>query len=186
MKNLAGSSPLHLTSDSDVVSRLLASGADPNSPDTNGNTPLHVAVRGRHKEIVRMLLEKKADTSLANKSGKTPVNLAKDKEMKNILSGKVSMVSSIGKRGRGSASPVVCSGASHLAAEKTMTPECKSPGILKRRRLSNVEDDTPKKKGPRLTFSDVNDYSGVEVVNEEKRVKVTPIYSEPQFSSDED
>jgi hypothetical protein len=49
---------------------------------------LHLAVRGRHKELVWNLLEHKADSSIVNWDGKIPASLAKDKVMKSILAGK--------------------------------------------------------------------------------------------------
>ena len=62
--------------------------ADPNSLDNAENSPLHLAVRGRHKDVVRLLLSAQADAHQFNCNGKSPLNLAKDKEMKNILLGK--------------------------------------------------------------------------------------------------
>ena len=186
LANEAGSTPLHLTSgDSELANLLLEAGANPNLPDMNANTPLHLAVRGRHKESVKLMLEKKGDTSLANTNGKTPLNMAKDKNMKNILLGKGDAAAST----PGSAkSRAKASAASEYKSPDIVIPKCLSPGILKRKRSEGGEDgDGSAKKGPRLRFSDVNDYSGVEVVEvEEKRVKVTPIYSELVFSSDED
>lgn len=62
--------------------------ADPKSLDNAENSPLHLAVRGRHKDVVRSLLSAQADANQSNCNGKSPLNLAKDKEMKNILLGK--------------------------------------------------------------------------------------------------
>ena len=238
LANRQGTTPLHLTMDSEVAARFLEVGADPNQPDSLANTPLHSAVKRRLKDIVRIMIEKKADTSLANAGGKTPLNLAKDREMKNILLGrgpplqsseresgtgtkKVKKVSAAAApaaapavsvaatttttttnasatTGRGgnssssssaSASPAPSAASSSFMdkfAESIAIPVCSSPSILKKRKRDGEEEETPKPKGPRLRFSDVNDYSGVEVVEEEKRVKVPPMYSEQVFSSDED
>ena len=233
LANRQGTTPLHLTMDSEVAARFLEVGADPNQPDSLANTPLHSAVKRRLKDIVRIMIEKKADTSLANAGGKTPLNLAKDKEMKNILLGrgpppssseresgggikKVKKVAaaaadvaaaaaatttssasaSAGSGGNSSSSssasaspaPAAAASSSFMDkfAESIAIPVCSSPSILKKRKRDGEEEETPKPKGPRLRFSDVNDYSGVEVVEEEKRVKVPPMYSEQVFSSDED
>ncbi len=237
-KNCNGSTPLHLTSDAEIARMLLDAGADPNCPDAVGaNTPLHVAVKGRHKDIVRLMLRSGADVSLANAAGKTPLNLAKDKEMKNILLRKDSSTSNSSGASTSSTSsssstsvfsnqPVpakrkkVAKSAYLEELAAVVAPACTSPGILKRRRnpssggeagdaatTASAENTTTtaaveeeldsssrspsvvkrcRRSGPRLRFSDVNDYSGVEVVEEVRRVKVTPIYSEPTFSSDEE
>jgi ankyrin repeat protein len=212
LANRSGSTPLHLTADAEVAALLMSAGADANQPDCNANTPLHLAVRGRRKEIVRVMLEKMADISLVNASGKTPLNLAKDREMKNILLRKPTAASTTteasvplpagptAKKGKNSASSSAAGSPVPPApsfmekfAESIVIPECSSPSILKKRkRVAEKEDEdevesAKKMRGPRLRFSDVNDYSGVEVVEEaEKRVKVTPLYIEQAFSSDDD
>ena len=87
-----------------------------------------------------------------------------------------------------SPAPVATASSSFMEkfAQSIAIPVCSSPSILKKRKRDGEGDEAPKPKGPRLRFSDVNDYSGVEVVEEEKRVKVPPMYSEQVFSSDED
>lgn len=232
LANRQGTTPLHLTMDSEVAARFLEVGADPNQPDSLANTPLHSAVKRRLKDIVRVMIEKKADASLANAGGKTPLNLAKDREMKNILLGRgppppsseresgsggakkvkkgaaagtaavataaasaVASTPSVGGSNSSSSSsasaspaPVATASSSFMEkfAQSIAIPVCSSPSILKKRKRDGEGDEAPKHKGPRLRFSDVNDYSGVEVVEEEKRVKVPPMYSEQVFSSDED
>ena len=192
MQNMAGSTPMHLTVDSEIASLLLAAeAADPNLTDSHGNTALHVAVRGRHKEVVRQLLENKVDATIANANGKTAFNLAKDKEMRQILQGKCD---------RGSSTPSPTPSSTKMASTRcsrkqskleavmaTIAPKCLTPPILKKRKIEDAEDSTPVRKGPRLRFSDVNDYRGVEAVEGEvRRVRATPMYNEPQFSSDDD
>jgi galactokinase/mevalonate kinase-like predicted kinase len=79
---------------------------------------LHLAVRGRHKEVVRNLMEKKADPNIVNSSGKLPTSLAKDKEMKNILTGKF-VPPAIS--GNGSASAAAICGSSSASGNVTPT-----------------------------------------------------------------
>lgn len=55
---------------------LIEAGADPNTVDMDGATPLHRAVRTRCAEAVRTLLAHGADPARKNKSGSTPMFLA--------------------------------------------------------------------------------------------------------------
>ena len=55
---------------------LIEAGADPNTVDMDGVTPLHRAVRTRCAEAVRTLLAHGADPARKNKSGSTPSRLA--------------------------------------------------------------------------------------------------------------
>jgi len=206
VRTRAGSTPLHLAAgDLAICQLLLDAKANPNSLDNLENSPLHLAVRGRHKDVVRSLISAKADATLSNTNGKSPLNLAKDKEMKHILLGKdttdpatpsrkTEALNTSRKDSTSCPSPVTngTTDVKRLLNESVSTtpqpsPVISSPSILKRKKM---EDNRPH-VGPRLRFSDVNDYSGVEDPVEcglpSKRVKVTPIYTDPpQFSDDED
>jgi uncharacterized protein len=62
----------------EMASLLLASGADPNAADDEGNTPLARAVfsaRGRY-EVVRLLRKHGAKDDVRNRAGETPRELA--------------------------------------------------------------------------------------------------------------
>jgi hypothetical protein len=59
-----------------TIACLIEAGADPNSVDMDGVTPLHRAVRTRCAEAVRTLLAHGADAARKNKSGSTPMVLA--------------------------------------------------------------------------------------------------------------
>jgi uncharacterized FlaG/YvyC family protein len=48
-----------------------------NKQNSDGNTPLHEAIRGDHIDIVRYLLDKGADSSIENKYGVSALRLAK-------------------------------------------------------------------------------------------------------------
>ena len=60
IKNNHLQSPLHLavlTKQPLIVRKLMAAGAEVDSPDRNGNTPLHLAAREGHTLIVKALVE---------------------------------------------------------------------------------------------------------------------------------
>jgi hypothetical protein len=58
------------------VEACLRMHAEPNVPDANGETPLHLAARHGHPGIVRRLIEAGADTALGNPRGETPLHVA--------------------------------------------------------------------------------------------------------------
>ncbi len=61
-----------------MLQELLNNGADVNSQDEKGNTPLHVAIRtgGFCKIMIEELLKKGADVDIPNKAGLTPFHFA--------------------------------------------------------------------------------------------------------------
>lgn len=80
----SGMTPLHwaaLTGANNCVQYLLAWGADPNMKDTNGCTPLHLAIEEAVPEfkesyIVRLLLMHGADPAIRDSSGKSAIDAA--------------------------------------------------------------------------------------------------------------
>jgi len=58
------------------VRQLLASGADPNTPDMDGETPLHVAARWKRAGITEKLLQHGANPDTAALYGTTPLHLS--------------------------------------------------------------------------------------------------------------
>jgi ankyrin repeat protein len=56
-----------------VVRLLLEKGVDVESRDTEGRTPLWLAVRNGHEAVVRLLLEKSVDVDSKNAEGRTPL-----------------------------------------------------------------------------------------------------------------
>jgi ankyrin repeat protein len=88
-RNRRGAQPLHYAVDGipdsptwnpaaqeAVVECLIEAGADPNSTDKGGVSPLHRAVRTRCAGAVRTLLAYGADPRRKNGSGSTPLHLA--------------------------------------------------------------------------------------------------------------
>ncbi|CAD6195177.1 unnamed protein product [Caenorhabditis auriculariae] len=59
--------------DLDKVTELLESGADVDSKDFVGATPIYWASEKGHLEVVRLLLDHEADVEIANKDGWTPL-----------------------------------------------------------------------------------------------------------------
>ncbi|HWA25108.1 MAG TPA: ankyrin repeat domain-containing protein [Lacunisphaera sp.] len=84
-RNRRGAQPLHYAADTnrwvptaqaEVIRYLLSVGADPNSVDKGGVTPLHRAIRTRSAPAVRALLEGGANPRTPNGTGTTPLELA--------------------------------------------------------------------------------------------------------------
>ena len=76
---------------------ILHAGCDVNAVNTEGNTPLHLAVTFRPNgpeevvilsKMLLLLLDIGADPKLANKNGQTPLNSCQTDEARRILSEK--------------------------------------------------------------------------------------------------
>ena len=85
VKNRLGAEPLHYAADANIwnptaqastITGLIGAGANPNSLDKNGASPLHRAVRTRGAAAVEALLVGGALPRRANKRGSTPLHLA--------------------------------------------------------------------------------------------------------------
>ncbi len=88
-KNAQGQSPLKLASNQlsfEIMRALVFSGADVNTTDDNGNTPLHSVVcqdvnngsydMDNHHKCMQLLLSEKTDVNIQNNLGQTPLHLA--------------------------------------------------------------------------------------------------------------
>jgi hypothetical protein len=69
----------------DQAIELLSSGADPNSTDGHGNTPLIYATRHGCIEIVSLLLEKGADTSIRESNRHRAYDYNHKMNVKNVI-----------------------------------------------------------------------------------------------------
>jgi ankyrin repeat protein len=67
------------------VTKLLARGADPNTPDERGNTLLMLAVRHKNARLVDLLIDAGAKLNLRNKYGETAIMLASYNGLYNIV-----------------------------------------------------------------------------------------------------
>ena len=80
----------------ETVKFILHAGGDVNAVNTEGNTPLHLAVKFKPepeeveilREMLLLLLDIGADPKLANKNGQTPLNSCETDEARRILSEK--------------------------------------------------------------------------------------------------
>ena len=81
----------------ETMKHILHAGGDVNAVNTEGNTPLHLAVKFKPaepeeveilREMLLLLLDMGADPKLANKNGQTPLNSCETDEARRILSKK--------------------------------------------------------------------------------------------------
>lgn len=68
-----------------VAEKLLFAGANPNTGDENGTTPLHYAVMSQNEKMVALLIKNKADKFKMDKKGKSPLDYALMLDNKNII-----------------------------------------------------------------------------------------------------
>lgn len=76
MKNIEGTSLLAaaiISDDNYLAKFLIEKGADINSQDATGNTPLHLAAQGHNSSLIATLLSKGANLEATNKKKETPV-----------------------------------------------------------------------------------------------------------------
>ena len=72
----------------EIINQHLSFGADINTKDAGGWSPLHWAVGEGHEKIIKLLLAKKADINAIDQTGKTPLDYAllnKKKETADLL-----------------------------------------------------------------------------------------------------
>ncbi|KAL1887742.1 SPT3 Dosage dependent suppressor of Ty-induced promoter mutations-like protein [Ceratocystis pirilliformis] len=89
LKGPSGQTMLHLSSSlgfDRVVAGLLARGANPNTRDKAGYTPLHLAALNNHVEIVRRLIVNRADVMIESGTGYRAADLTSEGEISDVLS----------------------------------------------------------------------------------------------------
>ncbi|KOB79154.1 putative ankyrin repeat domain 54 [Operophtera brumata] len=64
------------TNNTDLVEKLLSSGADPNSSDEHKRSPLHLAACRGYVNVVKLLLRHGANPNIKDTLGNTPLHLA--------------------------------------------------------------------------------------------------------------
>ena len=76
----------------EVVQEAINKGADVNTKEMYGKTPLQAASFEEHIEIVSLLLAAGADANAKDNDGETPLDVAKTEEIKELLRNKMNSV----------------------------------------------------------------------------------------------
>jgi ankyrin repeat protein len=63
----------------DIARTLIAAGADVNSPQNSGETPLHATAFRGNVELTQFLLDQGANRAARNSDGKTPADIARER-----------------------------------------------------------------------------------------------------------
>lgn len=89
-RNSDGATPLQIAAGPrpELAALLLEAGAPVNAADRHGSTPLHRAVQGRHRALVRQLLDRGANVNAEEMGGVTPLLIARDmqdRELESLL-----------------------------------------------------------------------------------------------------
>jgi ankyrin repeat protein len=76
IQDIDRSTPAHwCVGDAEMLSTVLARGADPNARTTSGNAPLHEAARDEKPAAVRLLIAAHADVNARNGDNLTPLHM---------------------------------------------------------------------------------------------------------------
>lgn len=111
--------------DAEIVSLLIAYGANLNSPDANGHFPLHTAVRSSDLNMIRLLLERSVKVNAVDRDGNTALHLAveaKNAEVVKLLLEKGADVNALNVQGQAPLHLILGSGAAPLEEEITLPP----------------------------------------------------------------
>lgn len=61
-----------------IATKLIESGAEVNTKDKNGNSPLHLAIKTQNYDLASLMVEKGGDIDILNKEGKSPRELLQE------------------------------------------------------------------------------------------------------------
>ncbi|NQU44885.1 ankyrin repeat domain-containing protein [bacterium] len=79
--------PLHYaTFSKGVTESLIEHGANVNAKNSQGDTPLHDAIRVGYMDVIPILLNHGADPMIPNNNGKTPLDFARDEKRSSVVS----------------------------------------------------------------------------------------------------
>jgi ankyrin repeat protein len=89
-KNTRYSGLVYITSDiievnMNIVEYLLHNGADPNIPDIDGNTVLHIASYANNYECIELLLQYGTNTEIINNEDKKAINMTENDEIIHMI-----------------------------------------------------------------------------------------------------
>jgi ankyrin repeat protein len=89
-----------------VVEALLDSGAEIESKDENGQTPLLLAANDGHETVVKVLIEANAETESKDKDGQTPLSRAAEKGHETIVKMLIEAKADVKSKDMGSRTPL--------------------------------------------------------------------------------
>ena len=69
----------------EIVKILAPLTVNPNAPENDGDTPIHLAARLGHTEIVKFLVPLTDNPNSLNNDGETPFSIAKNAKIRKIL-----------------------------------------------------------------------------------------------------
>lgn len=87
-----GCTPLFYAKSREVAELLITKGADVNAKRKNGSTPLHAQANLGHADVAELLISRGANVNAKNKSGTTPLHQAKSREVAELLIAKSAKV----------------------------------------------------------------------------------------------
>lgn len=94
------------TGDTKDVSRQITNGADVNTKNKDGFTPLHLATQRRDKDIIELLIAKGADINAKNKDGFTPLHVSAIQGYKDVAQLMIDKGADVNAKGKDGITPL--------------------------------------------------------------------------------